>query len=434
MKTKTRNALALAAGLSVITAGLVWIARQRGALDVTPRALDAVPSGALLVASADLSALRGSALGAPFFGSGREIPGLGKVREVCGFDPLDTLRELALAIPAAGDEGDFGLVAAGGVDDEALIACASKVIEARGGRPVVTSIGTFRAVRDAALVGSGGEIAVRKGGPVLLGAGTYLRSMIDAAEGRGPTVRSSAAHSLLTRAIGQAEVRVTVVLTPEQRRTLEAELRAASGGSGEENTNPNTNPNTKRPAGGSIVAGALGVGLGPTVSLHAVILCDSALACSDLAGSLRAARDARASDVATRLVGFGAVLEQIQIEAQGEEIHARVDVPEGDAAKLVERLLVLRGMRHPMPSETSEKPPRAPSPGTPDDPGTAVPPAPRPDDSSAVAPPGSAAPGPHEVIPADPRKPGAPPTASPTATAAPKKPPAPPKSLLDGRQ
>src|SRR5437773_541082 len=92
------------------------------------RALDAIPSGALLLATADLAALRASPVGAPFLHEGREIPGLGKVRDVCGFDPIDTLTEVALAIPAAGDAGEFGLSAAGDVDADALVACASKVI------------------------------------------------------------------------------------------------------------------------------------------------------------------------------------------------------------------------------------------------------------------------------------------------------------------
>ena len=84
---------------------------------------------------------------------------------MCGFDPMDTLSEVAIAIPAAGDAGEFGLVATGAVDDEALLACASKVIDARGGHAVTTSVGSFRSVRDAALSTNGGEIAVRKGGP-----------------------------------------------------------------------------------------------------------------------------------------------------------------------------------------------------------------------------------------------------------------------------
>jgi hypothetical protein len=209
------------------------------------------------------------------------------------------------------------------------------------------------------------------------------------------------AHSLLLRAIGNAEVRVTVVLTPEQRRTLEAELREASGGA----PTPGGAPSEK-PPGTSIVAGAVGVELGPQVRLHGVILCDSAAACSELAGSLKVARDARAADPATRLVGFGAVLEDMQIEARGDQIHARVEVPEADAKKLLERLLVLRGIRHPVQSSTPERP-------------RGEAPAPSPDEVIPAEPHSSAAPRAPSAVPS--AVPSAAPSAVPSA-APPKKP------------
>src|SRR6185503_16245563 len=93
----------------------------------------------------------------------------------------------------------------------------------RGGRPVITSIGSFRSVRDTAGTG-GGEIAVRKGGPLLLGGGIYLRAMIDAADGHTPTIRSSVAHTGLAREVGAASIRLTVVLTRDQRQALAEEL------------------------------------------------------------------------------------------------------------------------------------------------------------------------------------------------------------------
>jgi len=268
------------------------------------------------------------------------------VRDVCGFDPMDTLSEAAIAIPAAGDAGEFGLVATGPIDDEALVNCASRIIDARGGRAVTTTMGSFRSVRDAALATSGGEIAVRKGGPLLLGAGAYLRSMIDAADGRAPTIRTSVAHTFLGRAVGEGALRVTVVLTPEQRRALSDELE--SGGA------------AGSPAA-SILAGALGVKLGQTVGLHAVVSCESAAACAALAGKLAETRDARAREVALRVTGFAAVLQDIKIVPEGELVHARVELPVEQAATLLSRLLALRGMRHPMPPpETSAPPPPRP--------------------------------------------------------------------------
>ena len=347
MQTRTRNGIVFGITAALAAAGLTAVARLRTTPAPGGHALDAIPSGALLVASADLAALRASPAGAPFLREGREIPGLGKVKDVCGFDPMDTLTEVAVAIPAAGEAGEFGLVAAGPVDADAVIGCATKVIQARGGSPEVSVIGGFRAVHDASMATTGGEIAVRKGGPLLLGAGSYLRSMIDAADGRAPTIRSSRAHGFLAHEVGDAAVRVTVVLSPEQRRTLSDEL-ATGGAAGS-------------PAG-SIVAGALGVTLGPSVGLHAVLSCDDAAACTRLAATLQKLRDARAADLATRLVGFGEVLEKITISSAGELLHARVDLPADQAATLADRLLALRGMRHPMPTNEGTAAPRLPPP------------------------------------------------------------------------
>jgi hypothetical protein len=334
VQSRTKRAIVLAAAGAALFAGLAWRGTHRPTSDLRGGALDAVPAGALLVATADLDALRASPVGGPFLREGREIPGLGKVRDVCGLDPVDTLHEVAVAVPAAGDSGEFGLVAAGAVDDEAVLACAAKVISARGGAPVVTSIGSFRSVRDATQAAAGGEIAVRKGGPLLLGGGVYLRAMIDAADGRAQTIRSSVAHSRLAGEIGAGAVRVTVVLTPEQRKALAEELE-----SGGQAPSP----------GASVVAGGLAIELGPAVVLHGLVVCESAAACGKLAEILRAARDARAADIGVRVLGFGAVLEQLAIEAQGEAIHARVSLPADEASKLVERALSLRGFSHPMP-------------------------------------------------------------------------------------
>jgi hypothetical protein len=332
VQKRTRYALAFAAAAVVAAAGITLFATRRP----HPGSLDAIPAGALLVATADLAALRASPVGAPFLREGREIPGLGKVRDVCGFDPMDTLTEVTVAIPAAGDSGEFGLAASGPIDADALIACASKVIDARGGRAVTTALGSFRSVRDAALATTGGEIAVRKGGPLLLGAGSYLRAMIDAADGQAPSIRSSVAHGFLGHELGDASLRVTVVLSPALRHTLTDEL-ANDGAAGS-------------PAG-SIVAGALGMTLGPFVGLHVVVSCESTFACARLADALGSARDARVADVGTRIMGFSDVLSQIKITAEGELVHARVNVPSDQAAQLAERLVALRGMRHPMPKD-----------------------------------------------------------------------------------
>lgn len=336
MQTRTRNALAALVIAAAIGLAIFALARSRPPESLRSRSLEAVPAGALVVAVVDLAALRATAVGPKLLANDRDIPGLGKVRDVCGFDPMERVREVVLAIPAGGDEGDFGVVATGDVPDEELLACASKVIERRGGRPIVSTIGSFRTVRDSTLVISGAEIAVKKGGPILLGAGAYLRAMIDAADGRVPTIRSSVAHARLGEQVRGATVRATVVLTPRQREDLAKSLAEEGGPRG----------------AASIVAGAIGATITQNVALHAVIACDAPAGCAEVAALLKKARDARAADVATRIVGFSKVLEAIQIVAEGETVQITAEMPADEAATLFERLLLLRGARHPMPAGT----------------------------------------------------------------------------------
>lgn len=334
MQTRTRNALALAVFAVVVAAALIGVWRLRRGLPASA-ALDAIPAGALLVATADLAALRTSPVGGRFLREGREIPGMGKVRDVCGFDPVDVLSEVAVAIPVGGEEGDFGVVGAGTIDDEAVLSCAAKVIEARGGKPVVTSIGSFRTVRDVDLPSSGGEIAVRKGGPLLLGAGAYLRAMIDTADGRTPSVRSSVAHTQLAEQVGQGAIVASLVLTPEQRRTIAEELRQGGGDRG---------------AVGGLEAAAVAMRLGANLTFRAALACDDPAAARGLAEVLDRARAERAADAPTRMVGLGGVLDRLQIVPREELVMVDVAVPVDEAALLVDRVLTLRGFRHPTPA------------------------------------------------------------------------------------
>jgi hypothetical protein len=361
VRSSVRNALAiLAVGLAGGIGYFVWVKTKSPSF---VSSVDAIPDDALLVATADVGVLRRTNALAPVFSEAGEIPGLGKVRDVCGFDPLERINDVAVGIPATGADGDFGLVASGAVDADALLACASKVIEARGGRPVVNPIGSFRTVRDSAARASGAEIAVRDGGPILLGAGTYLRAMIDAADGRVPRVSADLLHERLSREIGPGSLRVTVVLTPEQRRTLNEEL--ARGG-----------------AKGSPAATMSGLGLAVSVNdrvgLSGVVTCDAAAPCSDLAATFNARRTSQSDDPLMRLLGVQPLLERMKINAEGTRITARVDMSLDEATSLVERLMLLRqalqrrealealeDMR-PAPAETAVPPPERSDAGTSD--------------------------------------------------------------------
>lgn len=325
MRSSVRNALVVTSiGVAGAIGYFVW-AKTKSVPFVSP--LDAIPDGAFLAATADVGALRKSSALAPLLSETGEIPGIGKVREVCGLDPLEHVTQVALGIPATGSDGDFGLVASGAIDAEALLSCASKVIEARGGRPVVNPIGSFRTVRDSAALASSAEIAARDGGPILLGAGSYLRAMIDAADGRVPRVSADFLHERLSDQIGPGAVRITLVLTPEQRNILNDELRRDG-------------------ARGSPAAAMIGLGLAVSVDtrvgLSGIVVCDAAAACEELGQTFDQRRVSQADEPLMRLLGVKPLLERMKIATDGTKISAKVDMATDEAATLVERLILLR--------------------------------------------------------------------------------------------
>ncbi|HTN86592.1 MAG TPA: hypothetical protein VL242_22985, partial [Sorangium sp.] len=107
----------------------------------------------------------------------------------------------------------------------------------------------------------------------------------------------------------------------------------------------------------SIRSGGVGVALGPEIAVHGAVLCDAEAPCAALGAELRAARDARAEDFATRLIGFGAVLERVAIAAEGKALHARVKLSAEEAGVLVDRLASLRGLRQPAQPPAPALPP-----------------------------------------------------------------------------
>ena len=162
---------------------------------------ESVPAGLELVVTADFVRLRELGFGRWWAAAERELGGVGKLSELCQFDPTLRLRELALTVPVPANDGELGFAATGEFSADALGACASRVVARRGGQPTRGRTGSFLTVRDPARAGWG-EIAVRDGGPVLLGRGPHLGDLIDAAEGRRPTLASDGEHTELRRALG----------------------------------------------------------------------------------------------------------------------------------------------------------------------------------------------------------------------------------------
>jgi hypothetical protein len=161
----------------------------------------------MLIATLNAKKLRGTALGAALLAEGGDLPGVGPIVDTCGFDPTLEVRTIAFALPSLEAEADeeapieFGIAAYGDFSSERVAACATTAITRRGDSPVTTKVGSFVSIRQRQ--GSDGEIAARDGGPVLLGAGRYLRDMIDAADGRVPSAARDARHGALRSSLGE---------------------------------------------------------------------------------------------------------------------------------------------------------------------------------------------------------------------------------------
>jgi hypothetical protein len=91
------------------------------------------------------------------------------------------------------------------------------------------------------------------------------------------------------------------------------------------------------------------VRLGPDLAFRAAMACDDPRAAIALAEALGRARAERAADPATRVVGLGGVLDRLEIVPREELVLADVNVPVDEAAIVVDRVLTLRGFRHPTP-------------------------------------------------------------------------------------
>lgn len=326
---------------AALAAGALLVASIRDEAVVAEAALAAVPEDAIVVATVDLDSVRASSVLSPLVREGREIPGIGKLDEVCGFDPVGRLRELVLAIPA-GAEDELGVVATGAIEAAPLVACASKLVAKRGGEPIVETSGSFTVVRDAR--GVLGRIAVRNGGPVLLGEGAYLQKMMRAAEGAEPNV-SRSIHAKLRSEVDAGAIRMTFIVPAEMKQRVRAELG-----------------DIDVPAL-SIHSGAVVVSTSPTIRIRALANCENEQPCAKLSESLNGSLAEGAKDLGVRLLGMGKLMERVRISSKDERLELQADLTAEEASGLVDRLLALRALRRPAPLPTpdaaNELPPSA---------------------------------------------------------------------------
>ena len=218
MKTRTRNAVILAALTAVAIAALVYAELHKR----KPAVVDVLPRNAAMVLAIDLAALRRSPAGRDALELLVQKPLETKAR--CAGELLRGLDEIGIAIPAgSGFEDDVAIVAMGSwLRAGDVSACAQGVIKDRGGAPNVLKQGTFTTVQDGD--GMHGVLAVRDGGPLVVGRGPWLSAVVDVADGVAKSLRDDPVHDVARRAKTGAFATLTYALPEELRIDLASKL------------------------------------------------------------------------------------------------------------------------------------------------------------------------------------------------------------------
>lgn len=189
------------AGCTILAVAVFLLRREPPPPPAASDPKHAIPAGVAGVVTVDVARLRRLALDGALARRGRELPELGRIESLCGFDPTDRVDRLAVTFEdQPHSEADFGIAASGDLPAARILDCAETVTGQRGGRPVRSAVGSFSTVRDDSGA-TRGEIAARNG-LVLLGAGTLLRRMIDAEDGRLHDVTDDSLHHELRKSVG----------------------------------------------------------------------------------------------------------------------------------------------------------------------------------------------------------------------------------------
>jgi hypothetical protein len=324
MTTRRRNTLLLALVLLLGALGFYF-----GGSAKTPSALDAVPAESFIVATIDMRLLRAS----PFAGKIGSLGegGMAEVKARCGFDPLARASEMAVCVPEEEAPGEFGVVARGEFDRFEVASCAEKLAEARGSKTHVREVNGFTVVEDEGDERTISRIALGHSGPIIVGAGKWLDTMMDVARtGRG-SVRNDEAHASLREAVTQGAapaIVVTAILPKKMRERVRDSLGDVQG------------------QAASAMAGVLGVSQaafafspgtsGSKASLVVELRCESEAQCASVKKLIERKKTAAADDLGLRLVGIGALLGDIQVEQKGAVVRATLTHDADDLARIAE--------------------------------------------------------------------------------------------------
>ena len=312
---------------------VIGLVRLLPASRASAPALAMIPPGPAFVLTLDVAQLKQSQLENLLRKHFSELGGLG---QRCGFEPVQYVKDLAIAVPGAGNTldalgiDDFGVVAMGPMSRSKVLRCAEHSIVDRKGEPVQTRIGKFSTIRDQRK--KGGELAIRDGGPLILSGGNYFRELLDAAEssrpGSGAAASRDALHAELRQKLGRSAPLLMSWVLPqnwterfvpghEARLSPLTEIRAVGLAA-------TFRPNPER--------GAM-----PAPSVDAILACGSSAGCSNVAAFLEELQ--RDLNAALALDPTLQVLTRVKIHPESTVIRLQLLLSQAELKSLLELAL-----------------------------------------------------------------------------------------------
>jgi hypothetical protein len=332
-----RRRVLFASGVVALVAAaavVLTLRSRRTGSHAGPGVLDAAPADAWLVLTVDVVAAR--PLLQPLLSSrdglarATRAAGLGPLSDACGFEPLEQARELMVALPESGERGEFGAAVAGDWTKDALAACARKGIEGRGGRPSTTTRGDFAVIGDASDAGLA-HLAYRDGGPFLIGRGSWLDAMIDAAGHHGALAGSD--HVALRAALASSgsatrAITVTAVLPKAARDRIKDEMVGAGAAQADKDAIAGVLDVDAAALGVTVVAGG-------TTDLDVELRCETPGACDEVKAIIERKRVALSANLGVRLMGLASLVDALSVDAHGSTLTIRTHAATSDLARLL---------------------------------------------------------------------------------------------------
>jgi hypothetical protein len=279
----------------------------------------------------------------------RRALGVTALADACGFDPTTRVQRVAVSIPEEGDRGEFGVAAQVEVSRDELESCTRSLAEKRGAKAETHDVGTFVVLEDASSGSARPRLAYGRGGLLVVGKGTWFDAMLGAADRTKPGLRDAAQHMALRSSLTSREgfrsptLVATAILPRSLRDRLKGEMGAETGGGGGDGASDGSN---------AIMAGVLGVsavgvavkagGRGQSMDAVVELVCDDDSACEAVEKLAQKKRGEWSRDLAMRMIGFGPLLDSLQVKRSGAHLVATASVSADTLASTIERVLKLR--------------------------------------------------------------------------------------------